>query len=507
MRKFKILITSYNNEDWTETCLNSVKIQTYGNFEVIFFDDCSQDKTYQIASEIVGEDKRFKLNKLGERKTKSWIFSNLVDKEVDNNDIVLFLDGDDWLAHENVLKEISEYYNEYFPWVSYGGMVVWDGGDDVKNGYPQNTPYSPQVLHQREFRKDDWRSSHTKTMLGFLWKSIIKSNFVSKQDDRYILGGDDLVIMFDAMEQCLPAANKIGRFDFTTYVYNTHPSLRQRIHDHMHERGIDYVQEIRNRSKYNTLPTITARLSGGLGNQLFQISAALSAGKKFGYLPIFDLTNHFLPLQGRKASTYQTNILRNLIFDGKIYSEHIFKSDQFHFEPIPNLPPNTILDGGFQSEKYFDKELIKETFKCPEETLNYWVEKLGNVSEYTSVHVRRGDYLKLSQHHPTLDPEYYKKAFEHIKSDKYLVFSDDIEWCKSVFTEGNFTFIKDEDYRELYLMSLCKNNIIANSTFSWWGAWLNSNENKQVIAPIKWFGPAYFHFKMDDLIPETWKRI
>ena len=89
----------------------------------------------------------------------------------------------------------------------------------------------------------------------------------------------------------------------------------------------------------------------------------------------------------------------------------------------------------------------------------------------------------------------------------YLIFSNDIEWCKKNFIGNQFIFIEGEkDYIDLWLMSLCKNNIIANSSFSWWGAWLNTNSDKKVITPKNWFGPAINH-STQDLIPEKWFMI
>jgi hypothetical protein len=97
--------------------------------------------------------------------------------------------------------------------------------------------------------------------------------------------------------------------------------------------------------------------------------------------------------------------------------------------------------------------------------------------------------------------KYYQEAMKHFDDDTlFVVFSDDIDWCKSVFKGDNFIFITNEqDYVDLYLMSLCKNNIIANSSFSWWGSWLNKNEGKKVIAPSKWFGRAYSDWDTNDI--------
>jgi len=132
--------------------------------------------------------------------------------------------------------------------------------------------------------------------------------------------------------------------------------------------------------------------------------------------------------------------------------------------------------------------------------------KYGNVSNYTSLHVRRTDYVQKAGFHPPCSMEYYEKALSIIEGN-VLVFSDDLDWCKETFLGDRFTFISgNRDYQDLFLMSMCKNNIIANSSFSWWGAWLNTNLNKKVIAPKKWFGP---HLKesSDDIYPNTWEVI
>jgi hypothetical protein len=103
------------------------------------------------------------------------------------------------------------------------------------------------------------------------------------------------------------------------------------------------------------------------------------------------------------------------------------------------------------------------------------------------------------------------KAIKHMDQDSvFLIFSDDIYWCKQNFPDlpEKFVFIdENKDYEELFLMSKCKNNIICNSTFSWWGAWLNKNDQKKVVAPAKWFGSAYDHYNTNDLYCENWIKI
>jgi hypothetical protein len=187
----------------------------------------------------------------------------------------------------------------------------------------------------------------------------------------------------------------------------------------------------------------------------------------------------------------------------------------FHYENIQIEPGDAGLDGFFQSEKYFkehEKE-IKEMFKPNDNIVRTIREKYGDTilnQRTTSIHVRRGDYLKHPNHHPVQTLQYYQKGIELTidKTDKYIIFSDDILWCREVFQGDKFIFMEDEvDYIELYLMSMCNNNIIANSSFSWWGAWLNNHEDKIVVGPENWFGPAYATWNTNDVLPEEWIKI
>ena len=124
-----------------------------------------------------------------------------------------------------------------------------------------------------------------------------------------------------------------------------------------------------------------------------------------------------------------------------------------------------------------------------------------------SVHVRRGDYTKLQDHHPLCTVEYYEKAMAMFKDHSFLVFSNDIEWCKENIKGPRVMYSEEESAaKDLQLMASCDHNIIANSSFSWWGAWLNDNQNKKVIAPSNWFGPTCDH-SSKDIVPETWIRI
>jgi len=267
---------------------------------------------------------------------------------------------------------------------------------------------------------------------------------------------------------------------------------------------------------------IYCNLKGGLGNMMFQIAATLSLAKDnytdavfpnlITHLNYLNVENKYNPQLNYTDEYKQLNIFKNLKYENSLSSLRTYNFP-FHYENIKIEDTNCEINGFFQSEKYFinNKDYIKESFYINEFVLNKIQNTYKDVLDRntTSIHIRRGDYLKLKNHHPSQNMDYFKNAVELTKqnTEKYVVFSDDIEWCKSKFQGNRFVFIENErDYVELYLMSLCKNNIISNSSFSWWGAWLNSNENKVIISPKKWFGESIKE-SYSDIIPENWKQI
>jgi hypothetical protein len=256
---------------------------------------------------------------------------------------------------------------------------------------------------------------------------------------------------------------------------------------------------------------ISSYLQGGLGNQLFQIAAALAVGIDNNTPSVFDVENHHLPNQGRKCQNYLETIFRNLQFTSSLPIKHLYQEPHFHYIPIEYVP-DMCLVGYFQSEKYFEKngDIIRELFAIDEKTKASIDEKYGVLlkNETVAVHVRRGDYLKYNHMHPPCTLDYYKQAMDNFSKDTtYLFFSDDIDWCKENFIHENYIFIEgNEDILDFYLISECKNAILSNSSFSWWGVWLNERGKNLIIAPKKWFGPESTH-DTKDLIPARWKVI
>jgi hypothetical protein len=255
---------------------------------------------------------------------------------------------------------------------------------------------------------------------------------------------------------------------------------------------------------------VSCRLIGGLGNYMFQISAAYSNSLRDNKEFVCDYSDSSVGHNSYK--TYTDNIFRKIKFTDGIPSFVSFFENGIEYTEIPKIDDNLKLFGYFASEKYFKdyQNKISELFEIDEKTNNELHEKYSDLINHPntcSIHVRRGDYLNLQDYHKVQEIDYFINAYNEMgRQKKYLIFSDDPEWCKR-----NFNFVKNKiiiegntDYQDLYLMSLCKDNIICNSTFSWWGAWLNKNNNKKVIVPKNWFGPKFTHLHIDDVFCDGW---
>ena len=263
-------------------------------------------------------------------------------------------------------------------------------------------------------------------------------------------------------------------------------------------------------------------LRGGLGNMMFGIATTHSLSLSHKTKAVFtnlktqlDYLNretNFNPKLKHSNEYMGLNFIGNMIFGVPPKNIKVY-TYPFHYEEKVITEDDFHIDGFFQSEKYFKKheDEIRELFKPTEDIIDVIKNRYSDLLKHktTSIHIRRGDYVRNQNNHPTQPLQYYQKAIELTKDDteKYIIFSDDIEWCKDVFIGDRFIYIDDEkDYIELYMMSLCKNNIISNSSFSWWGAWLNDNIDKKVVSPKKWFGPNIKH-NTNDIIPESWIKI
>lgn len=259
-------------------------------------------------------------------------------------------------------------------------------------------------------------------------------------------------------------------------------------------------------------PFVTATLKGQLGNQMFQIAAATSLAIDHGVEAAFpDLeksTEYGIPINRIHVFPHIKTKLPGSI--KKQYNDHTCG-----IHPIP-YEPNLELIGWFQSENYFkhNREAILDLFAPSEEIYSYLTTKYEDILNHPcTVSIHHRSYLREDpqQHfHPTQTKEYFLKAIEYYPENAlFVVCSNDIEWCKWNFYNipREFVFIEDEPYyHDLYLMSMCKHNIISNSSFSWWSAWLNRNPDKIVTAPKQWLAKSARQ-NISQIIPKDWIKI
>lgn len=257
---------------------------------------------------------------------------------------------------------------------------------------------------------------------------------------------------------------------------------------------------------------------GRLGNQMFQYAALRGIAANNGYnfcLPHYEqpvndgLGNYLRTVLFEPFKMVNVKSLNNQTIDSKrpTLHESSFSFDEKLFNECPDW---TNIHGFFQSEKYFmniRSELLKD-FEFKDDIKIPCIEMMSDIGDAISLHVRRTDFLT-NPNHTILDIDYYERALKSMKKDiPVLIFSDDPEWCKNqnLFSDDRFMISENSsDYIDLCLMTMCKYHIIANSSFSWWGAWLsNSSEITHVIAPKQWFGAGNNSLNTNDLLPERW---
>ena len=268
---------------------------------------------------------------------------------------------------------------------------------------------------------------------------------------------------------------------------------------------------------------------GRLGNQMFEYAALRGIAAKHGYswcIPPSDrkgIENYSL----HECFKLAPKRVELFVDDVQYVGERFFHFDE---ELFNNCPNKVSLHGFFQSWRYFDHiaDTIREDFTFHDEHLKPCQEMIESVEEPIMLHVRRGDpnltdprgfkwsYTQCGSMHPVQPIEYYEKALAEFPEDQpVIVFSDSIDWVKEqeFFSGDRFLLSEPTDkyadgsftpYADLCLMSLCSHAIIANSSMSWWGAWLQTNPNKKVIAPKMWFGPDYANKDTKDLYCPDW---
>lgn len=253
---------------------------------------------------------------------------------------------------------------------------------------------------------------------------------------------------------------------------------------------------------------VTTRFIGRLGNSMFQVAATLAYAKKYNH-------RWGVPHDARESAIHKC--FPNLPKANEHhpnYPRNGYDAEHYAYTEIPNIGDQICLAGFFQSEKFFNNAIddVKNLFK-----LNY----LPEYNEYVSIHVRRGDFLVHHTSFPPITLHYINTAIKKFPLEglKFMVFSDDITWCKEHMKHEAYHFSEGKtELEDLTAMASCKHHIIANSTFSWWAAYLGQNPDRIVVCPhhSDWYGPAnsvVVEAKRRgiepclDLIPDGWIQI
>lgn len=248
---------------------------------------------------------------------------------------------------------------------------------------------------------------------------------------------------------------------------------------------------------------------GRLGNQMFRVASTIGIATRNNVPYAFpEWVCH------RSQRNYGAFFKRPLPrLDLNVRVEHRIGEGSFCYKDI-DLPQGVCgLSGYFQTERYFEHccGLVRSQLEPKAEIVAKLKDKYGHLLEDScSIHVRRGDYLHQQQYFPVMGKEYYERAIALVSGDRvikrFLVFSDGMDWCREKF-KGDFYFVEGNvDIEDIFLMSMCSHHIIANSSFGWWGAWLNPSEDKFVVAPSVWFGHGFSH-DTSDVIPKNWRKV
>lgn len=289
--------------------------------------------------------------------------------------------------------------------------------------------------------------------------------------------------------------------------------------------------------------TVAIRLLGGLGNQMFQYAGALGVAERQGRALLLDVSAFEAykawpyqldclkvpqdlytgaPLAGPVSASLPARVIRKLK-GGSSFREGVYREPHFHFDPsVFSLTGDEILlDGYFQSPRYFEgaEALLRERFqpKAPLTDLAAgWAARIAASPCSVSLHVRRGDYLTAaaSAVHAALDRGYYDRAVALMQDlagpeAEFFLFSDEPDFIAEAFAGLPRAHVVRSDpsapWEDMFLMARCRHNITANSSYSWWGAWLNPAADKRVIAPARWFTPDKLATcNVLDLYPDDW---
>ena len=494
-----ILIPIYNGIEFISESVNSVLAQTYQDWEVIIGINGHEpdSEIYNIANKFASE--KIKVINLYPIRGKPNSLNEMI--KYCKYDWIAILDVDDIWYPEKLQKQI-EYIKDY--------DVI-----GTKCQYFQDSNIIPNI------------PIGNITDFNFLSVNPIinSSSLIKKHLCHWKNHGVEDYDLWLKLRYIIKA--KIYNIDEVLVYHRIH---KQSAFNNSNNNNVPDLKK-----KYSIIQstTTTVNLKGGLGNQLFQIftliSYCIDNNRSFCFINNKVLGSGSDTIRNTYYETFLSKLQKYLVNRETINNTfNLVREEGFRYVNIQNLESdiNILLDGYYQSPLYFNKNynLIINILN-----INYLQNELSKKEELDykntiSMHFRLGDYKFKQNYHNILPKTYYMNSLNHILNSvkenlefKVLYFYEDedintvketIDELKNYFT--NITFIRANpnlsDWEQLLLMSLCYHNIIANSSFSWWGAYFNNNKEKIVCYPLKWFGP-YITDETIDLFPETWKKI
>ena len=257
---------------------------------------------------------------------------------------------------------------------------------------------------------------------------------------------------------------------------------------------------------------------GQLGNQMFQYASlkGIARNRGFDYM-VANNEDPVVDALGNRLYTELFNPFNLDVKQGVLETDRYIQEPHFHFseELFDNCPDNTSLVGYYQTPMYFNhiRDEIRKGFTFRKEILEPCKDMMGKTEDAIALHIRRGDFITNVENHYNQGLEYYEQALKRFdKRREVIIFSDDTEWCnkQKLFQPDRFLIAENNSsYVDMCLMSLCTGFIIANSTFSWWPAWLSEAEDKDVVYPKNWVGITGYTKDHDvsDLFPRRWVKI
>lgn len=434
--------------------------------------------------------------------TKSHIAALEMAKNKGYKNVMMLEDDFNFIdSFEEVNNRISDFMNKY--------ADNWDVLN-MSGGYFREIIKSH--LHQEKIA----RAIHLSTTSGY----IVNNKMYDRLLDNFRFGLEKFIETNNYREYALDKYWSILQKSSKWYMCNPSIGYQRASYSDIEKSIIDY-------SLYDpTLPNTKRKymscfVMGGLGNQMFQIASTCALSWKYNRIPIFEKIDRTIS-SSKHGTVYWSTCLEKVHTLPKEKYELI----NFTFMDENSLDVNRIehssesfkLHGYYLNPRFFEKyrDRIKKLFELSlndrlmlDDYMNIIRTKYVN-KQLVSLHIKRGNFLELSHFHVNLDINYFKESVSRFGQDNvYIIFSDDIEWCRK-----NLDFISTKeyvdtfvDYQQMYLMSQCDKNITSNSTFGWWGAWLNDRNNNNVIIPKNWVVDQQLNNHVLNIVVDGWTVI